>query len=213
MSDRIEAAERPIHYVCDASGALVAAGTLRTGDVLATAHVLHADADENALLGALTAAGVSAPPLPDAGEPLEQDDIYEYGGTLVMVRKDTVRVPGDPLKQVSEFGVYQPGTEAWAWVAGEILPVGSHRVYDGVVYELYRDIGDANWSPPPQVAAHWRVAPTADEWPEWVQPTGAHDAYNTGDQVTHNGQHWINTVPEPQLNSWEPGVHGWELVT
>ena len=30
-----------------------------------------------------------------------------------------------------------------------------------------------------------------DEWPAWVQPTGAHDAYNTGDQVTFNGKHYV----------------------
>ena len=30
-----------------------------------------------------------------------------------------------------------------------------------------------------------------DEWPEYVQPTGAHDAYKTGDKVTWNGSHKI----------------------
>ena len=31
----------------------------------------------------------------------------------------------------------------------------------------------------------------ADEWPEYVQPTGAHDAYKTGDKITYNGKHYI----------------------
>lgn len=30
-----------------------------------------------------------------------------------------------------------------------------------------------------------------DEWPEYVQPTGAHDAYNKGAKVTWNGSHKI----------------------
>lgn len=30
-----------------------------------------------------------------------------------------------------------------------------------------------------------------EEWPEFVQPTGAHNAYNTGDKVTYNGRHYI----------------------
>lgn len=30
-----------------------------------------------------------------------------------------------------------------------------------------------------------------EEWPEYVQPTGAHDAYNTGDKVTYQGQHYV----------------------
>lgn len=30
-----------------------------------------------------------------------------------------------------------------------------------------------------------------DEWPEYIQPTGAHDAYHTGDRITFNGVHYI----------------------
>lgn len=29
-----------------------------------------------------------------------------------------------------------------------------------------------------------------DEWPEYVQPTGAHDAYHVGDKITYNGKHY-----------------------
>ena len=31
---------------------------------------------------------------------------------------------------------------------------------------------------------------SADEWPEYVQPTGAHDAYHVGDKITYNGKHY-----------------------
>lgn len=30
-----------------------------------------------------------------------------------------------------------------------------------------------------------------DEWPEYVQPMGAHDAYQVGDKITWNGKHYI----------------------
>lgn len=30
----------------------------------------------------------------------------------------------------------------------------------------------------------------ADEWPEYKQPTGAHDAYHVGDKITYNGKHY-----------------------
>lgn len=30
----------------------------------------------------------------------------------------------------------------------------------------------------------------ADEWPEYVQPTGAHDAYHVGDKIAYNGKHY-----------------------
>lgn len=43
----------------------------------------------------------------------------------------------------------------------------------------------------------------------WVQPTGAHDAYPVGAQVTHGGKTWENLTP---FNVWEPGVSGWREV-
>lgn len=30
----------------------------------------------------------------------------------------------------------------------------------------------------------------ADEWPEYKQPPGAHDAYHVGDKITYNGKHY-----------------------
>jgi len=30
----------------------------------------------------------------------------------------------------------------------------------------------------------------SDEWPEYKQPTGAHDAYHVGDKITYNGKHY-----------------------
>jgi hypothetical protein len=51
----------------------------------------------------------------------------------------------------------------------------------------------------------WHDAPTTG-LPQWVQPTGAHDAYALGAQVTHNGKDWESTV---DANVWEPGVFGW----
>lgn len=50
-----------------------------------------------------------------------------------------------------------------------------------------------------------------EEWPEFVQPTGAHDAYDIGAQVTYNGQRYrcklANCV-------WSPDAYpdAWELV-
>ena len=50
-----------------------------------------------------------------------------------------------------------------------------------------------------------------DEYPEFVQPTGAHDAYNIGDKVTYNGKKYIC-----QMNNcvWTPDAYpsGWEEV-
>lgn len=44
-----------------------------------------------------------------------------------------------------------------------------------------------------------------------MQPTGAHDAYNTGDRVMFNGAVWESTI---DANVWKPDVYpdGWRKV-
>lgn len=48
-----------------------------------------------------------------------------------------------------------------------------------------------------------------DEYPEYVQPTGAHDAYNTGDKITYNGKKYICKMngcvwsPDTYPTAWE----------
>ena len=51
----------------------------------------------------------------------------------------------------------------------------------------------------------------ADEYPEYVQPTGAHDSYNTGDKVTYNGKKY---VCEMDNCVWSPDTYpaGWKEV-
>lgn len=46
----------------------------------------------------------------------------------------------------------------------------------------------------------------AMEYPEWKQPTGAHDAYAVGSKVSYDEKHWISTA---DANVWQPGVYGW----
>lgn len=50
-----------------------------------------------------------------------------------------------------------------------------------------------------------------EEWPAYVQPTGAHDAYQTGTQVTYNGQHYRCVMDNCV---WAPDVYpaAWAMV-
>ena len=67
-------------------------------------------------------------------------------------------------------------------------------------------ISQADWTPDVAVSLWTKIADPTQEWPEWIQPTGAHDAYSKGDKVSHNNTHWISDVDN---NTWEPGVFGW----
>lgn len=54
----------------------------------------------------------------------------------------------------------------------------------------------------------------AEDWPEYVQPTGAHDAYHNGDKITYNGQHYTCIAPEGTACVWDPDTYPayWQLV-
>ena len=44
------------------------------------------------------------------------------------------------------------------------------------------------------VSLYVEIPDPAEEWPEWKQPTGAHDAYSIGDKVSHNKEHYISQI-------------------
>ena len=53
-----------------------------------------------------------------------------------------------------------------------------------------------------------------DEWPEYVQPTGVHDAYYAGAKITWNGKKCICIAPEGVAVVWNPDVMPayWQFV-
>lgn len=65
----------------------------------------------------------------------------------------------------------------------------------------------SNWEPQDTPSLFTEV--TLDEWPEWVQPTGAQDAYNTGDKITYNEVHYVSLIDG---NIWDPITYpsGWQ---
>lgn len=94
------------------------------------------------------------------------------------------------------------------WESGVAYLVGDRVQHGGLLYRCVQaHTSQDDWAPP-QVPALW-VRTSTEEWPEWIQPTGAHDAYNTGDKVSHNGSHWICTI---DANVYEPGVYGWDAA-
>ena len=87
--------------------------------------------------------------------------------------------------------------------------IGDRVQYNGVLYKcIQAHTAQSDWTPD-VTPALWVVV-TVEEWPEWVQPTGAQDAYAKDSKVTHNGKKWISSY---DANVWEPGVYGWEEQT
>ncbi len=96
-----------------------------------------------------------------------------------------------------------------AWAVGKAYAVSDRVQYNGVLYKCVQaHTSQANWTPD-ATPALWVVI-SLEEWPEWMQPTGAHDAYAEGAKVSHGGKRWYSTIP---ANVYEPGVYGWTEVT
>lgn len=94
-----------------------------------------------------------------------------------------------------------------AWVVGKAYAVGDRAQYNGTLYKcIQAHTSQSDWMPS-ATPALWKTV-SIDEYPEWVQPTGAHDAYNIGDKVTYNGQHYVCTS---NANVYAPDVYGWQL--
>lgn len=93
-----------------------------------------------------------------------------------------------------------------AWAVGKAYAVSDRVQHSGTLYKCVQaHTSQAGWTPD-ATPALW-VAVSVDAWPEWVQPSGAHDAYNRGDKVSYNGKHYICTA---DANVYAPGVYGWE---
>lgn len=95
------------------------------------------------------------------------------------------------------------------WAIGKAYTVSDRTQYNGTLYRCVQaHTSQADWTPD-ATPALWVVV-TVEEWPEWVQPTGAQNAYTKDSKVTHNGKKWISSY---DANVWEPGVYGWEEQT
>ena len=95
-----------------------------------------------------------------------------------------------------------------AWVVGKAYAVNDRSQYNGTLYKcIQAHTSQSDWMPS-VTPALWKTV-SLDEYPEWVQPTGAHDAYNIGDKVTYNGQHYVCTS---NANVYAPDVYGWDLI-
>lgn len=95
------------------------------------------------------------------------------------------------------------------WAIGRAYAVDDRVQHNGTLYKcIQAHTSQADWTPD-ATPALWIVV-TVEEWPEWVQPTGAQDAYAKDSKVTHNGKKWISSY---DANVWEPGVYGWEEQT
>lgn len=104
------------------------------------------------------------------------------------------------------------------WEPGQAVGVADIRSYEGKLYKVVQPhTTQADWTPDSMPALWTEIAPPETEdgeeiVPDFVQPTGAHDAYKAGDKVLFEGKIYESMIND---NVWSPSDHpqGWKEVT
>ena len=168
----------------------------------------------------------------EIGVDYKQGWVIQYNGNLYKIAQDHTSqsqwVPGETGTEslYTSISVSSEGYPYWQ------QPTGSHDAYnigDIVLYKdkLYKSLINGNvWSPDaypigweetdgsdsPVVPPEEEDPDTPVSYPDFVQPTGSHDAYNIGDIVNYNGTLYKSLIDG---NVYSPDTYpqGWEVYT
>lgn len=113
------------------------------------------------------------------------------------------------LEVPSMFPKYVVGK---AYKTKDVFSYGKNAVGDAQLYQVLQDhTSAAEWAPDATASLYKQIGVTESGYPEWVQPLGASDAYNTGDIVSFNGTLYESTIDG---NVWAPDAYpaGWKQV-
>lgn len=105
---------------------------------------------------------------------------------------------------------YQVGK---AYKVGELFTFGVNTVGDPQLYRVAQEHTSAEeWTPSATPALYTAIGLTAEGYPVWSQPTGAHDAYNIGDIVEYNGVLYESLI---NGNVYSPEAYpaGWKTIS
>ena len=131
-----------------------------------------------------------------------RNDLVEQAQAIRAGMQALARTASDAVLLAQPMAMYDE------WSADSVAyTLNDIRQYNGQLYRCVQaHTSQATWTPEAAASLWTRIADPTQEWPEWIQPTGAHNAYAQGAKVSHNGKHWISDVG---ANVWEPGVYGW----
>ena len=155
------------------------------------------------LMGREALDGVETVMLEETDAGTEITKATETGGIMFVTMAEAGNI--DDVTAAEHAALFSP----WAYPVNYIKD--QIRRHNGALYRCLSDhTSQADWTPDTAPSLWVGISDPAEEWPKWGQPVGAHDSYNTGDKVSHDGKHWISNTDG---NVWEPGVYGWTEET
>ena len=120
---------------------------------------------------------------------------YELGDMLTKI--DTIWIQGDLTDEQC--------TELVTLAQENAQPENSYAPLQEQIEQAFAQIAaldarvkvlEAGETPEPE--------PEPEEYPPYVQPSGAHDAYHNGDKVSWNGKNYVCIAPENTACVWNP---------
>ena len=107
--------------------------------------------------------------------------------------------------------VFDPWEIGKNYSTGDFLIYGINAVGDPQLYKVVQThTSQADWTPEATPALYVAIGLDDSGYPVWSQPTGAHDAYNTGDVVNYNGTLYESIIDG---NTYSPDAYpaGWRI--
>lgn len=89
---------------------------------------------------------------------------------------------------------------------------GDYVLYNEKIYKvLQQHTSQADWTPDAAVSLFVAIPDPRVDYSDFVQPTGAHNVYNSGDKVTYNGVKYESLIDN---NAWSPEAYpaGWSKI-
>lgn len=115
-------------------------------------------------------------------------------------------------EQAIEVATVFPAWEAnRSYAVGDIVSYGTNPVGDPQLYKIVQaHTSQADWLPDATASLYDPIGLDDSGYPVWSRPSGAHDAYNTGDIVSYNGTLYKSLIDG---NTWSPDEYpdGWEV--
>lgn len=138
---------------------------------------------------------------------------------LLQAEQQEIKKQEEMLKKIEKEKLMNSldDTEAYSirllfdeWTVGTNYKQNYKVKHNNKLYKcLLNHKSQSDWTPNKAPSLWVEISNPDEEYPEWKQPTGAHDAYKNGDKVSYGGNKYISTVDN---NVWTPTEYGWELV-
>lgn len=128
----------------------------------------------------------------------------EKVGTIATA--DLIRQDAISIEDMKELAALYPD-----FVIDKAYAVGDLVEYNNELYEVIQShTSQSDWTPD-IVPALFKAKTVIAVIPNWVQPTGGHDAYNIGDKVIFEGQTYESLI---NANVYSPTAYpqGWKLI-